>query len=104
MSTTSSHPSACKPAGDVDTTQANQLCCVCRLTLIHRETLTAAIEAGGFLEHAMVHGNLYGTSFDAIRRVQQASKICILDIDVQVRRCFTPRRCSIRRVTSHGCV
>lgn len=50
----------------------------------NREKLTEAIEAGGFLEHAMVHGNLYGTSFDAIRRVQESKKICILDIDAQV--------------------
>lgn len=49
-----------------------------------RETILADIAAGKFLEHATVHGNLYGTSFDAIRRVQDAGKICILDIDVQV--------------------
>ena len=36
-----------------------------------------------FLEHAIVHGNHYGTSFEAINSVILAQKICILDIDVQ---------------------
>lgn len=36
-----------------------------------------------FLEHAEVHGNIYGTSFDAIKHVQSQNKICILDIDVK---------------------
>jgi guanylate kinase len=42
------------------------------------------IQHGDFLEHAEVHGNLYGTSFQAIRSVIQAGKVCILDIDTQV--------------------
>jgi guanylate kinase len=43
------------------------------------------IEDGNyFLEHAHVHGNLYGTSFDALWRVQNVQgKRCLLDIDVQ---------------------
>lgn len=48
-----------------------------------KETILAEIAAGKFLEHATVHGNLYGTSFDAVRSVQDAGKICVLDIDVQ---------------------
>jgi guanylate kinase len=30
-----------------------------------------------------VHGNIYGTSFDAVQRVTGADKVCILDVDVQ---------------------
>jgi guanylate kinase len=45
--------------------------------------MEAGIAAGRFLEHAHVHGNLYGTSFDAIERVARAGRVCILDIDVQ---------------------
>lgn len=41
--------------------------------------------AGKFLEHAEVHGNVYGTSFAALDAVKSQGKICILDIDVQAR-------------------
>ena len=41
------------------------------------------IAAGKFIEHAYVHGNFYGTSFDSVMRVVKSHKICILDIDVQ---------------------
>lgn len=36
-----------------------------------------------FLEHAEVHGNLYGTSWESMKHVQQSGKHCLLDIDVQ---------------------
>lgn len=48
-----------------------------------RESMTAAIAAGEFLESADVHGNMYGTSFAAVRAVSERSRTCILDIDVQ---------------------
>ncbi|XP_027351020.1 guanylate kinase 1 [Abrus precatorius] len=41
------------------------------------------IKAGKFLEFASVHGNLYGTSVEAVELVADAGKRCILDIDVQ---------------------
>ena len=41
------------------------------------------VAKGLFIEHAEVHGNIYGTSFDAVSLVQQDGKICVLDIDVQ---------------------
>ncbi|CAK9157190.1 unnamed protein product [Ilex paraguariensis] len=41
------------------------------------------IEGGKFLEFASVHGNLYGTSVEAVEVVADAGKRCILDIDVQ---------------------
>ena len=41
------------------------------------------ISKGHFIEHAEVHGNIYGTSIDAVTNVQQAGKICVLDIDIQ---------------------
>lgn len=40
------------------------------------------IEKGDFLEYANFSGNWYGTSFAAIKQVQAAGKICILDIDL----------------------
>ena len=36
-----------------------------------------------FIEYAHVHGNTYGTSFEAVQNVIDAEKICILDIDIQ---------------------
>lgn len=30
-----------------------------------------------------VHGNLYGTSVGAVRKVLESGRVCILDIDVQ---------------------
>ena len=41
------------------------------------------IADGLFLEHAHVHGNIYGTSVAAEREVAAGGKCCILDIDVQ---------------------
>jgi guanylate kinase len=40
------------------------------------------IAADSFLEHANFSGNWYGTSFEAIERVQRSGHICILDIDL----------------------
>jgi len=45
--------------------------------------LRGCVLAGLFLEHAHVHGNLYGTSLAAIAAVRDAGKVCILDLDVQ---------------------
>lgn len=41
------------------------------------------IAEGKFIEHANVHGNIYGTSFESVMKVVENKKICILDIDVQ---------------------
>lgn len=50
---------------------------------VSREQFEADIAAGKFLEHAHVHGNIYGTSWAAIQAVSDAGKVCVLDIDVQ---------------------
>ncbi len=41
------------------------------------------VAKGAFLEHAEVHGNIYGTSWSSLRDVQKQGKHCLLDIDVQ---------------------
>jgi guanylate kinase len=41
------------------------------------------ISTGRFLEHAKVHGNLYGTPRDQVEAVQDRGRICLLIIDVQ---------------------
>jgi guanylate kinase len=48
-----------------------------------KEQFAKEIAEGRFLEYAEVHGNLYGTSRMAVRRVLDTGKVCILDIDVQ---------------------
>ena len=50
---------------------------------VSKEVMTNAIEEGRFLEYAHVHNNIYGTSYDAVKKVQLSGKICVLDIDVQ---------------------
>ncbi len=48
-----------------------------------KEQFAKEIAEGRFLEYAEVHGNLYGTSVAAVRRVLDSGRVCILDIDVQ---------------------
>ncbi|KAL5744023.1 hypothetical protein ACOSQ2_027139 [Xanthoceras sorbifolium] len=48
-----------------------------------RSVMEKEIKDGKFLEFASVHGNLYGTSIEAVEMVADAGKRCILDIDVQ---------------------
>ncbi|HKR01858.1 MAG TPA: guanylate kinase [Pyrinomonadaceae bacterium] len=43
----------------------------------------AVVEEGGFLEWAVVHGNLYGTSLAQVERERRAGHDIILEIDVQ---------------------
>jgi guanylate kinase len=43
----------------------------------------AMIDQGSFLEHAEVHGNLYGTSRSTVQKQLEAGKDVVLDIDVQ---------------------
>jgi guanylate kinase len=43
----------------------------------------ARLARGEFLEHARVHGRLYGTPVESVRRVLDAGRTCLLVIDVQ---------------------
>jgi len=47
------------------------------------DEINKEISEGKFVEHANVHGNIYGTSKAAIDSVLNTGRICILDIDVQ---------------------
>jgi guanylate kinase len=47
------------------------------------ETMKKSIQKHDFIEHAEVHGNLYGTSYESVQNVISSQRICILDIDVQ---------------------
>lgn len=48
-----------------------------------KSVMEKEIKDGKFLEYASVHGNLYGTSIEAVEVVADEGKRCILDIDVQ---------------------
>ena len=49
---------------------------------VTREKFEQDLAAKKFLEHAEVHGNYYGTSFEAIRAVERSGKICLLDVNI----------------------
>jgi len=50
---------------------------------VSKEEFIADIEADYFLEHAVVHGNYYGTSLKPVRKALSEGKLVIFDIDVQ---------------------
>jgi len=50
---------------------------------ISREEFEERRDKGEFLEYAMVHGNLYGTSRSQIEKITNDGKDVILEIDVQ---------------------
>jgi len=50
---------------------------------VGKEAFEEDIKAGNFLEHALVHGNYYGTSLKPVRAALKEDKLVIFDIDVQ---------------------
>ncbi len=50
---------------------------------VSTEEFERGIEAGEFLEYAVVHGNYYGTSLKPVNEALEAGKLVIFDIDVQ---------------------
>lgn len=51
-------------------------------TFVDRETFEALIDAGGFVEWAEVHGNLYGTSYAAVEHHLRAGRDVLFDVDI----------------------
>ncbi len=43
----------------------------------------ARIERGELLEHAVVHGNLYGTPRSHVEEILERGEVCLLNVDVQ---------------------
>ena len=51
---------------------------------VEKAEMLQDIDDGKFLEFAHVSSNIYGTSFDSVRKViEQEQKSCVLDIDMQ---------------------
>lgn len=72
---TTSHTTRQPREGEIDKVHYN---------FVDKEEMKQLITMGNqFLEHAEVHGNIYGTSWDSVWKVQQEGRRCLLDIDVQ---------------------
>ena len=50
---------------------------------VSEEEFIKDLENDNFLEHAVVHGNYYGTSLKPVRKALHEGKLVIFDIDVQ---------------------
>lgn len=50
---------------------------------VSEEEFKKDIQEDNFLEHAVVHGNYYGTSLKPVRKALSEGKLVIFDIDVQ---------------------
>ena len=50
---------------------------------VSKDEFIKDIEDDNFLEHAVVHGNYYGTSLKPVRKALAEGKLVIFDIDVQ---------------------
>ncbi|KAJ3272861.1 hypothetical protein HDV01_005184 [Terramyces sp. JEL0728] len=50
---------------------------------ITRQEFEEMIQNQKFIEFADFSGNLYGTSFEAVQKVESQSKICVLDLEVK---------------------
>jgi guanylate kinase len=50
---------------------------------VSKETMEGMVSRGEFLECCEVHGNMYGTSKQALKAVQSSGKVPIVEVDVQ---------------------
>jgi len=50
---------------------------------VDKERFEKEVEEEQFLEHALVHGNYYGTSLKPVKKALSEGKLVIFDIDVQ---------------------
>ena len=55
------------------------------------------VENGHFVEHAQFGSNLYGTSVKAVKDVAEQGRVCILDIEMEVRQTKTYSVSTMRR-------
>lgn len=50
-----------------------------------KEKFLKLLDEGGFIEHAQFGGNYYGTSVKAVKDVAEKGRVCVLDIEMEVR-------------------
>lgn len=51
---------------------------------VSRHEMEAMIEAGKFVEVVSLFGNMYGTSVEAVDKVTEEGKVCIMDLEIEV--------------------
>jgi guanylate kinase len=51
---------------------------------VSHDSFNQLLREGAFIEHAEFSSNLYGTSFQTVREIEQSGRRCILDIEAQV--------------------
>ncbi|EAY01469.1 Guanylate kinase family protein [Trichomonas vaginalis G3] len=49
---------------------------------VSREKMEKDIKDGKFIEYNYIHGNIYGTSYEALENVTKSGKICIFDVNL----------------------
>lgn len=52
---------------------------------VTKEEFLDLVDKKGFVEHAQFGGNHYGTSIKAVNGIAEKGRICILDIEMEVR-------------------
>lgn len=52
---------------------------------VSRNEMEAMIEAGKFVEVVSLFGNMYGTSVEAVDKVTEEGKVCIMDLEIEVK-------------------
>jgi len=57
-----------------------------------KEDFLDLVSKNGFIEHAQFGGNHYGTSVQAVKDIAAKERICILDIEMEVRLPIIVRR------------
>lgn len=53
-----------------------------------KEQFKQLVDEKGFIEYAQFGGNYYGTSIEAVKDVGERGRICVLDIEMEVRPSF----------------
>lgn len=53
---------------------------------VTKEEFLDLVDQNGFIEHAQFGGNHYGTSIKAVEDIAEQGRICILDIEMEVRK------------------
>lgn len=71
-----SHTTRSPRAGEQDGREYN---------FVTKEEFLDLVEKKGFVEHAQFGGNHYGTSIKAVEDIAEKGRICILDIEMEVR-------------------
>ncbi|KAL7280816.1 guanylate kinase [Trametes coccinea BRFM310] len=69
-----SHTTRAPRAGEVDGKDYH---------FVSQDNFKDLISRGAFIEHAQFSGNFYGTSFMAVREIENSGRRCILDIEAQ---------------------